>query len=275
MLDIIPFAFRNKLVRVIVRDGGLWWCAPDLCAVLEIKNSRDAVARLPAKDVATITLGELNGANTLHAVNGSGPNTVGSADGVSPKGDARTVNIVSEAGLYKLIFASRKPEALEFQDFVTSVILPQIRRTGAYADRERIQAAPEGPKAAELSPEAKLAAVRETRRLFGYAKARELWAVLGLPRVPQADEATLETAGYEALDTILEAEIGGLDSSWVEVTISVGAQTDDATYSLIPRVSIVSESRASLFERDIRLGPRARGSRDDSKIAEIRLPRYI
>lgn len=44
----------------------------------------------------------------------------------------QAVNIVSEPGLYKLIMRSRKPEAKEFQRWVTHEVLPQIRRTGGY-----------------------------------------------------------------------------------------------------------------------------------------------
>ena len=44
----------------------------------------------------------------------------------------QAVNIVSEPGLYKLIMRSRKPEAKEFQRWVTHEVLPQIRKTGGY-----------------------------------------------------------------------------------------------------------------------------------------------
>lgn len=44
----------------------------------------------------------------------------------------RDVAIVSESGLYKLIMRSDKPEARAFQDWVTRVVLPSIRKTGAY-----------------------------------------------------------------------------------------------------------------------------------------------
>jgi len=43
------------------------------------------------------------------------------------------VNAVSESGLYKVIFQSRKEEALQFQDWVTSEVLPSIRKNGIYA----------------------------------------------------------------------------------------------------------------------------------------------
>ena len=44
----------------------------------------------------------------------------------------RSVNIISESGLYKLIMRSDKPEAKAFQDWVTRVVLPAIRKDGGY-----------------------------------------------------------------------------------------------------------------------------------------------
>jgi anti-repressor protein len=43
----------------------------------------------------------------------------------------REPSIISESGLYALIMRSRKPEAKTFRKWVTSVVLPAIRRTGA------------------------------------------------------------------------------------------------------------------------------------------------
>ena len=44
-------------------------------------------------------------------------------------------NFLTESGVYKLIFKSRKPEAEKFQDWVTDVVLPEIRKTGGYQIR--------------------------------------------------------------------------------------------------------------------------------------------
>ena len=60
---------------------------------------------------------------------------------------AQQIRIVSEAGLYKLIMRSDKPQAKVFQDWVTSVVLPAIRKTGGYVMGE------EKVKTGELSME--------------------------------------------------------------------------------------------------------------------------
>jgi prophage antirepressor-like protein len=48
------------------------------------------------------------------------------------RGGAQSINIVSESGVYALVFRSRKPEAKAFRKWVTSVVLPSIRKTGGY-----------------------------------------------------------------------------------------------------------------------------------------------
>ena len=47
--------------------------------------------------------------------------------------------MISESGLYKLIMRSNEPEAQQFQDWVTKVVLPAIRKDGAYVDKHQQQ----------------------------------------------------------------------------------------------------------------------------------------
>ncbi len=81
------FAFHEDLVRVVPLEGRPWFVAPDVCRVLDLKNVTRSLGRLPKHAVA------------LHSVKGDG-------------GDRR-VNIVSEGGLYRLVFTSRVPKAEE------------------------------------------------------------------------------------------------------------------------------------------------------------------
>lgn len=57
----------------------------------------------------------------------------------------RSVNCVNEAGLYKLIMRSDKPEAQAFQNWIASEVLPSIRKTGMYMTPEVIQEAKKDP----------------------------------------------------------------------------------------------------------------------------------
>lgn len=94
-------------VRTTVIDGEPYFSLNDVCRILEIKNPRDAKSRL-----------NLDG--------------VGTTDGVDSLGRRTDVTMINESNLYKLIFQSRKPEAERFADWVTSEVLPAIRKHGAY-----------------------------------------------------------------------------------------------------------------------------------------------
>ena len=90
--------------RAMLRDGEPWFVAADVCAALDIQNATQAVARLDDEDRAMFS--------------------------IAPQGETNAVN---ESGLYSLILGSRKPEAKPFKRWVTSEVLPAIRKTGGYA----------------------------------------------------------------------------------------------------------------------------------------------
>jgi len=115
-VSITPFTFNGSEVRTILRDGEPWFVAADVCNVLDITNSRDALAALDEdeKDVAT--------ADALRS-------NVGTTDISIPN---RGLQIVNESGLYALTFKSRKPEAKAFKKWVTAEVLPAIRKTGSF-----------------------------------------------------------------------------------------------------------------------------------------------
>lgn len=97
------FKFQDHPVRSIIKDGEPWFVAVDLCDTLSIRNPTQAVARLDDDERAMFNIGH--------------------------QGE---VNIISESGLYALVLRSRKPEARKFAKWVTSEVLPAIRKTGKY-----------------------------------------------------------------------------------------------------------------------------------------------
>ena len=103
------FHFDSFTVRAINRTGEAWFVAADVCAVLDIKNTTQALVALDNDERSMFNIGR-------SAINGGGGE----------------VNIVNESGLYALILRSRKPEAKRFRKWVTSEVLPAIRKTGAY-----------------------------------------------------------------------------------------------------------------------------------------------
>jgi prophage antirepressor-like protein len=117
MNALSTFTFTPGMdLRTITQDGEPWFIAADVCEVLGLKRDanngslQNHMRRLPAKDVMTVVVP-------------SGLNT-------------RKQYIVSEAGLYKLVMRSDKPGAVAFQDWVTSVVLPAIRKDGMYLKGE-------------------------------------------------------------------------------------------------------------------------------------------
>ena len=109
--SVASFSFENFTVRAINRDGEIWFVAADVCAVLDIKNTSDALKNLDDDECLTLDIGE------------------GQKIG---RGGAQKFNIINESGLYALILRSRKPEAKRFRKWVTSEVLPAIRKNGAY-----------------------------------------------------------------------------------------------------------------------------------------------
>lgn len=110
--EIRKFDFKGATLRTLTDEAGEpWFVAKDVCDILGMSNPSMAVTALDKDEVAQIDpkdyLGSENRSN-------------------------QAVNIVSEPGLYKLIMRSRKPEAKEFQRWVTHEVLPQIRKTGGY-----------------------------------------------------------------------------------------------------------------------------------------------
>ena len=87
-------------------DGEVWFIANEVCNLLDIKNASDAVSRLDEDEKQTSVL-PISGQN-------------------------RKVNLISESGLYALIFKSSKPSAKRFRKWVTKEVIPAIRKTGSY-----------------------------------------------------------------------------------------------------------------------------------------------
>lgn len=122
MTNIVKsFDYNSIPVRVIDMDGDPWFPAKDVCDLLGITNPRNAVPHAcVAGEYKTIAKSELS--SNVDSIYSSFPN--------------RGMICVNESGLYALIFASRKPEARAFRHWVTSVVLPAIRKDGGYVAGE-------------------------------------------------------------------------------------------------------------------------------------------
>ena len=106
-------------VRTTIDEkGDPWFCAKDLCDVLGYKNSSCAVNQhVRSSDVAKRYVARL------------AKNRFGVCEG---KMQVVPMIFVNESGFYALVLGSKLASAVKFKDWVTSVVLPQIRKTGGY-----------------------------------------------------------------------------------------------------------------------------------------------
>lgn len=104
--SVSPFNFGTHAVRVVMQDGVVWFVATDVAESLGYKSPKDAASYLDDDEK-------------------------GSATVRTPGGDQK-LTIINESGLYALVLRSRKPEARKFAKWVTSEVLPAIRKTGQY-----------------------------------------------------------------------------------------------------------------------------------------------
>ena len=103
--EIQQFDFKGTALRTLIDEAGEpWFVAKDVCDILALSNATVALQSLDDDELTKFNLGGQHG----------------------------EANIISEPGLYRLVMKSRKPEAKEFQRWVTHEVLPQIRRTGGY-----------------------------------------------------------------------------------------------------------------------------------------------
>ena len=100
------FNASNQQVRTVIIDNEPYFVAKDVCDILQLSDVSMAVSRLDDDEKLTQLL--------------------------LVSGQRRQMWCVNESGLYHLIFQSRKEEAKAFRKWVTSEVLPALRRTGRY-----------------------------------------------------------------------------------------------------------------------------------------------
>lgn len=155
--------FEGNGVRMMMQDAEPWFVLSDVARVLDITNGGNAAARLDDDEKGRVTVTTLGG--------------------------PQEVTIINESGLYSLILTSRKPAAKRFKKWVTSEVLPTLRRTGAYVmtpDDEDLPSLADGKvfgmRVAKVNAAARL--ISTANAIYGPEAARALWeAEPGLPRL--------------------------------------------------------------------------------------------
>lgn len=105
--------FENPIfgqIRMVMVDDEPMFCLVDVCRALEIKNATDVAKRLDEDELTRLNLG----------------------------GRAGESNFITESGLYAVIVRSDKPNAKKFRKWVTSEVLPTIRKTGGYVNNDEL-----------------------------------------------------------------------------------------------------------------------------------------
>lgn len=113
--QLSTFNFESKSIRTLAINNEPWFIAKDVCDTLKISNVSDALLKLDDDEKATIGLTDSQAGN-----------------------GAQSISIISESGMYTLILRCR--DAVKkgsvphrFRKWVTSEVLPQIRKTGSYS----------------------------------------------------------------------------------------------------------------------------------------------
>ncbi len=108
MNNIQIFNYNDCEVRTVEINGEIWWVLKDVCGVLEISNSKMVAERLDDDEVSLTYITDSLGRN-------------------------QDTTVINESGLYNVVLRSDKPQAKPFRKWVTSVVLPTIRKTGSYS----------------------------------------------------------------------------------------------------------------------------------------------
>ena len=115
MNNLQVFNYNGNEVRTIQKDGEPWWVLKDVCEVLGLSSPHKVFDRLDEDE---------KGRNQI----------------TTPGGE-QEMTVINESGLYNVILRSDKPEAKPFRKWVTSEVLPSIRKHGAYMTPETLEQA--------------------------------------------------------------------------------------------------------------------------------------
>ncbi len=108
MNNLQIFNYKGNEIRTVEKDGITWWVLKDVCNILDIKNVTQMAQRLDEDERSMFNIGR--------------------------QGET---NIVNESGLYNVILRSDKEEAKPFRKWVTSEVLPSIRKYGTYELKQK------------------------------------------------------------------------------------------------------------------------------------------
>ncbi|CAK1231662.1 KilAC domain (KilAC) [Fructobacillus tropaeoli] len=114
MNELKTFNFESHEVRTVLVNNEPWFVGKDVATILGYKNTKDALTKHVDED-----------------------DKLGSR--ITTSGQAREMTTINESGVYSLIFGSKLDSAKRFKQWVTSEVLPSVRKHGAYMTSEKIE----------------------------------------------------------------------------------------------------------------------------------------
>ena len=177
MNDITIFNHLGNDIRVMTDEQGEpWFVLKDICDALNLENTSRVASRLDSDDL------------TLSKV-------------IDNRGVHRETFLVSEAGLYEVIIRSDKAEAKAFRRWVTSEVLPSIRKRGGYLTPEATREALRDPDfiiqlAMDLKEERARAAQAEAARAKAEAEVEAQRPVAALGKAIETAEGDLTPSAF-------------------------------------------------------------------------------
>lgn len=216
MGNLQTFRFTDTLIlRGFLRDGEPWFVAQDVAAALDYSVAKDMTRNLDDDEKG----GQI----------------------VPTLGGDQEMTVINESGLYSAILKSRKPEAKTFKKWVTSEVLPSIRKTGSYtAPTAQPTAKPKQPRIKQPSQVKELLLIgKEMAKITGInphlvmaytldaiEQVTDLPASMlarALPAVAPAEVASLNP-------TAIGKQLGGLKAHAVnQMLLKAGLQRQDGS----------------------------------------------
>ncbi|CAI8808962.1 BRO domain protein [Pseudomonas donghuensis] len=207
MNNPIHRTFENHNVRLLLIEGEPWFVGSDVCAALDLGGRPRNFLRMLDEDE--------KGAHI-----------------VSTPGGSQEMQVINEAGLYSLIFKSRKPEAKRFRKWVTGEVLPSLRKYGSYTVTGTTEVQPAGPMAEHIEADRIVSAGRVFNAMFRTGRN------IGMTRRMAASRANQATQRSTGIDMV--AELGA--SGWIE--------SSDTPTPHRRQYALQQQLRSHLAERD-------------------------
>ncbi|VIF89960.1 regulatory protein [Clostridioides difficile] len=220
--------FEGKEVEVFELEGQILFNSKHVAECLDIKNVNENLRNMNNKQVIKLTNSKISSTD-FRKLHNTGE------------------NFLTESGVYKLIFKSRKEEAERFQDWVTDEVLPSIRKTGTYSSKKsecskddseikymNAQARLKNARAREAKIYLELADkvdIKEYKQIM-YSKTTELLSGETLIPLPKIERKTYSATDIGKMLGISANKVGGLANAYNLKTDEYGIKVwDKAKYS--------------------------------------------